>query len=138
MNILQLHKLNKKQKKEIEQLVGVCLEFDHIERTFYLDNNLNYYENLDCFFLLYEGKNLISVLTILQPSEVAAEISAYTLPTLRRKGYFKELLKNALDTLAKFPIYDILFVVEPNSFEGLKAVKASGGNYIKSEYLLKW
>ncbi len=136
MKILQLHELNKHQKSDIEVLVQECLKADGLKRTIYLDNDMNFFENLDSFYLLYNGRRLVSVLAIYEPLEEEAEITAYTLPTERKRGFFKTLFYKALKELLRFGLYRILFVVEPRSESGLSAIKACKANYFKSEYLL--
>jgi ribosomal protein S18 acetylase RimI-like enzyme len=138
MKILQLHKLNKQQIKEVEALVLECLRADGLERTLYLDNDINFYINLNSFFLLYEDQRLVSVLVIFEPVEEEAEISAYTLPSERKKGYFKALLQTAVKELLRFGLNRILFVTEPASESGLAALKACKANYCKSEYLMSF
>lgn len=134
--IQQFHQLNKKQITEVEKLVQECLATDGLERSLYLSNNLNYYKNMDCFFLLYKNEQLVSVLTIFQILENEAEISAYTLPKERKRGYFTSLLDYAEDELAGFGIERILFVVEPASISGIAVLNTIGAIYNKSEYLL--
>lgn len=134
--IQQFHQLNSKQITEVENLVQACLAADGLERTLYLSNSLNYYENMDCFFLLYHNEQLVSVLAIFEPLENEAEISAYTLPQERKKGFFTALLDYAEDELAGFGIERILFVVEPSSTSGIAVLKPLGAYYNKSEYLL--
>ena len=136
VKIQQLHQLNEKQIFDIEELVQVCLLADGLERTLYLKNDLNFYENLDSFYLLYDKKKLVSVLTIVQPLEDEAEISAYTLPVERNKGYFTALLDYAEEELVGYDIIRILFIVEAGSMDGVYALKACKAKYVSSEYLL--
>ncbi len=138
MNILELHELNKQQKAEIENLVRECLELEGLERTIYLDNDINFYVDLNSFYLLYDKGRLVSVLTVLQPLEEEAEITAYTLPAERKKGYFKALFQRAEEELLSFGISRILFVAEPKSVSGISALKALDAVYYKSEYLLAY
>ncbi len=136
MKILQLHKLNEQQKTDIEDMVKVCLKAEGLERTLYLGNDMNFHENLDSFYLMYDNHRLVSVLVIFQPLEKEAEITAYTLPSERQKGYFDALFELAEAELAGFDVYRILFVVEPESVSGISAIKAYETNCVKSEYLL--
>ncbi|MGB8451196.1 MAG: GNAT family N-acetyltransferase [Anaerocolumna sp.] len=138
MNILQLHKLNKRQIKDTVDLVQKCLKEDGLERTLYLDNDINFHVNLDSFYLIYDGRRMVSVLTIFEPLADEAEITAYTLPSERRKGFFKVLFNKALKELIRFEVYRILFVAEPKSVNGLAALKACKTKYFKSEYLLSF
>lgn len=130
------HQLNEKQKSDIEALVQECFAFDNIERTLYLSNDLNYYDKMDCFYLLYRNERLVSVLTIVEILEREAEISGYTLPMERNKGYFTTLLAYAKDELTRYEINKVLFVIEPASKSGVAAVNTLQARYEKSEYLL--
>lgn len=136
MKTLVLCQLNEIQKSEVNELIEICLNFDHLERTLYLENDLNYYEDLKSFYLLYDDKKLVSMLTIYQPNKNDVELSAYTLPTERRKGYFKKLLKCAFNELNSFQISHKVFVVEPNSKSGNGVMHSLNACYEKSEYLL--
>ncbi len=137
MHLEKLHQLDKQQKIEVKKLVSKCLTADGLSRELYLDNDMNLYENLDSFFLLYDQKQLVSVLTIFQMNEREAEISGYTLPDKRKKGYFTALLNAAEEELLDFDIYDMVFVAEPNSTSGKMAALSLGASFIKSEYLLR-
>ncbi|WMJ88769.1 GNAT family N-acetyltransferase [Anaerocolumna sp. MB42-C2] len=137
MNVLKLHVLNEKQKNEIDNLVRECLKEEKLERTLYMESDINYYINMDSFFLLYNEQKLVSVLTVFQPLKEEAEINAYTLPTERKKGYFDILLSYAEAELCEFGVKKIIFVVEPESKSGMAALKTYDTNYYKSEYLLK-
>ncbi len=136
MKIFKLHKLNKHQKADMEALVQECLKADGLERTIYPDNDINFYADLDSFYLLYDNRKLVSALAIFEPLEKEAEITAYTLPSERKKGYFKALLHKAVKELIKYGLYRILLVVESKSVSGFSALKAFKTNYLKSEYLL--
>lgn len=136
MHIEILHHLEEQQKIEIETLVNICIKADGLSRELYLDNDLNLYENLNSFFLLYDQQQLVSVLTILQMNEREVEISGYTLPDKRKKGYFQAILDAAEEEVLDFDINYIQFVVEPNSDSGKMTALSLGASYIKSEYLL--
>ncbi|WP_097014663.1 GNAT family N-acetyltransferase [Anaerocolumna aminovalerica] len=137
MHLEKLHQLDKQQKLEVKKLVSNCLTTDGLSRELYLDNDMNLYENLDSFFLLYDQQQLVSVLTIFQLNEREAEISGYTLPDKRKKGYFTTLLNAAEEELLDFDIYDMVFVAEPNSICGKMTALSLGASFIKSEYLLR-
>lgn len=136
MKVLKLRVLNEKQKSDVDNLVRECLKEENLERTLYLESDINYYVNMNCFYLLYNNQKLVSVLTIFQPLKDEAEISAYTLQAERKKGYFDVLLSNAEEELCGFGVKRILFVVEPESKSGMAALKAYDTKYFKSEYLL--
>jgi ribosomal protein S18 acetylase RimI-like enzyme len=128
--------LEENQKKEINELVSKCLLFDGLEKTLYLENDLNIYVNMKCFYLYYVDEYLVSVLTMTQIDEENVEITGYTLPMERNKGYFIELLDYAEEELIGFDIKHITFVVEPSSKAAPYVIEACYARYMKSEYLL--
>lgn len=130
------HRLKKNEITEIESLVRECLSADGLERYLYLHNDLNYYKDMDCFFLMYQDDRLVSVLAVFAPLAEEAEISAYTLPSQRRKGFFKALLGYAEKELAGYGIEHILFVAEPASSSVAAVMQACRAGYAKSEYLM--
>lgn len=134
--IKALSVLDEKQKKDINELVSKCLLFDGLEKTLYLENDLNIYVNMKCFFLYYVDEYLVSVLTMTQVDEKSVEITGYTLPMERNKGYFIELLDYAEEELIGFDIKHVTFVVEPNSKAAPFVIEACYARYVKSEYLL--
>lgn len=136
MKILKVHNLNKRKIKDIQQLVNECLKKDGLERALDLSNGQTFFQELAGFYLLYEDNMLLSVLTIFQPVQREAELSAYTQPEYRKKGYFKQLLQCALEEIRKVPIEIVTIVVEAGSNHGKQAVKSCGGEYVNSEYLL--
>lgn len=127
--------LDEKEKQEVNHLVKECLIYDGLERDLSLEND-NLYEELNCFFLYYEGTVLASVLTIYQPSAHEAEVFGYTLPSYRRRGYFLELLERAEEELWEFQIPEILLAAEPASKEAKYIAALCEADYKKSEYLL--
>lgn len=136
MHIEKLHQLDKEQKMEVKLLVNTCLREDGLSRELYLEDDINFYENFNSFLLLYDQQQLVSVLTIFLMNEREVEISGYTLPSKRRKGFFTMLLDVAEDELLDLDIDFIQFVMEPSSTSGKMAAIALGASYIKSEYLL--
>lgn len=136
MKLLKLHNLSMEKKEAVKDLVAACLIYDKLERNLYLENDLNFYENLDSFYLLYDKNKLVSVLTIVQPYMEEAEISAYTLPEYRRKGCFTKLFYKAIEELEGFDITSIEFVIEPASESGILTAKSFEAIYERSDYLL--
>jgi ribosomal protein S18 acetylase RimI-like enzyme len=72
------------------------------------------------------------------PISDEAEISAYTLPEYRRKGYFKKLLDEAIKEITQYKIPDLLFVCEPQSNDGKGAIEKLKAEFDFTEYLLKY
>lgn len=136
--IVKNNVLSESEKKDVKALVEECLKYDKLERELYLLNDMNYYMDLNCFYLYYQDKKLVSVLTIYQPAKELVEVSAYTLPKYRRQGYFLDLLDEACDELLDFDIDKLTFVVESSSKECSYVLDMLGAVYQKSEYLLHY
>lgn len=134
MPIFEYNKLKDEQIKDIGELISICNTYEGLNRIPLLSND-NLYEDMKSYYLYYEKNELISVLIIEQLQFSEAEITGYTLPALRRQGYFYKLLENAMDELAYFDIFKILFVVESKSKSGTLAAQALA-EYDYSEYML--
>lgn len=136
MAVSILHSLNEKQQEDIRKLIAVCNEYDELKRQPDLKEEDNYNAELNSYYCYYEQDNLLSVLIIYQPFEEEAEITAYTLPSYRRQGYFKALLKAAWKELKKFGILQIAFVVEYQSKDGKDCAAGLGADIERSDYLM--
>lgn len=81
---------------------------------------------------------LVSVISMFMPTSDEAEISAYTLPEYRRKGYFKMLLDEAIKEMTKYNIPDLVFVCESQSNDGKGAIEKLKSEFDFTEYLLRY
>ena len=102
----------------------------------FLSNEINFDQNINCFYLLYDEKKLVSFLSLFIPMRNEAEISAYTLPEFRNKGYFHLLFQKAIAELQKYDIIKVLFVHEPSSESAKPVLHSLGAKDAYSEYLL--
>jgi ribosomal protein S18 acetylase RimI-like enzyme len=124
--------------KEIRALEETCKQHDDLEGNVFLDTTMNFNQDMKNTFLLYNDSKLISFLFVFAPNSNEGEISAYTLPEYRRKGYFKTLLERAENELKTYNVSDILFVNETKSKNGKAAVRKLKGEYEFTEYLLRY
>jgi ribosomal protein S18 acetylase RimI-like enzyme len=131
-------KINEDIVKQIKEVENLCKVFDGTKGSISLDTSLNIHSDMKALFLLYENTVLVSILSIFMPTAEEAEISAYTLPAFRRKGYFKELLKEAEAELQRYGQPDLIFVNESNSKSGAEAAKKLGGRLEFTEYFLRY
>lgn len=136
MQILELRELDKKQIEDIENLEETCKNYDKTKGGAFLSNEINFNKEINCFFLLYEEEILVSFLAMFIPTSQQAEISTYTLPEKRKKGFFKILLESAINELRKYDVREILFVHEPSSNDGRLTLRKFNVKYDFSEYLL--
>lgn len=138
MAVLILHSLNDIQKEDIQKLITICNEYDELKRQPDLKEEDNYNAKLNSFYCYYEQNKLLSVLIIFQPFESEAEITAYTLPSYRRQGYFKVLFHAACKELKKFGVSQIAFVVEYQSKDGKACAVDLGADMGRSDYLMAY
>jgi len=138
MIIRDFSKASEEAIKEIRQLESICKKHDKLVGDIFWDSSLNFEPDMKSLFLLYEDNKLISLLLMFVPTQSEAEISGFTLPEYRKKGYFKALLTKASNELKKYEVQDILFVCEPQSLDGKAVIKKLEANYEFTEYSLKY
>lgn len=131
--------LNVSQAAQVAHLETLCKQYEPLQGSIFVCDELNFTSELPCFYLLYhpENKNeLIAFLSIFAPSPEEAEIYAFTAPSWRRQGCFNVLLEAALHTLWEFHIDDILFVYEPVSANASAVLDILDVRYQYSEYFM--
>lgn len=131
---LETNQLTEQQKKEIHELVTICNKTDHLHGNAFLEQELNVYSDVPCFFFYYDGKNLVSFLSLFFSYVDEVEISAYTHPDYRRQKYFSNLLRCALSFLKSFPIKRIIFMAEPHCNNAIKTLSSLHAKYLYSDY----
>lgn len=136
MAVSIFHTLEEKQREDILKLIAACNEYDGLKRQPCLKEEDNYDRELNSYFCYYNENTLLSVLILYQPFKEEAEISAYTLPSYRRQGYFKALFQTAQKELGKYGIRQAAFVAEYQSEAGKACALALGAKLIRSDYLL--
>lgn len=125
-------------EEEIRQVYLACKEYDGLKGSISLDSELNFNKNTNNIFLLYDDNKLISFLFMFIPTGHEVEISAFTLPEYRRKGYFGRLLLEAEKEIKKYDIKSILFVCESQSISGKEMIKSLGAHHDFTEYFLRY
>lgn len=130
--------LSEKAVQEVLNLEEICIDQENLRGSFFLDSSQNFDQRINSFFLLYNNSQLISMLSMYLPTRDEVEITAYTLPKYRGKGYFKSLLSNAVEELRKFGVPDILFVCENSSISGKGVMGALLAEYDHTEYFMRF
>jgi ribosomal protein S18 acetylase RimI-like enzyme len=138
MTIKAYNTINEEIINQIREVEASCKIYDGSKGDIYLDTSLNVYPEMNSLFLLYKDSSLVSVLFIFMPSTEVAEVSAFTLPEHRQKGYFKKLLKEAAKELIKYGPPELLLVCETQSKPGFEAVKNIEGELEFTEYFLRY
>ena len=122
----------------IRRVERACKEHDGLRGSVSLDYSLNIHPDMMSLFLLYEQEEPVSFLSLFVPGGEEVEVSAFTLPGHRRKGYFGLLLDEAGREAAEYDIRDLLFVCEAQSRDGKGALAALRAEYRFTEYALKY
>lgn len=138
MVIKALKEISEEVIAEIRAVEKKCKEYDQLNGDLFLDTSLNFYPEMKSLFLCYDNNALVSVLFIFMPTKDEVEISAYTLPEYRRRGYFKELLHDAIEELRSYAPLDLLYVCESQSKVGKKVLKKLAVQKDCTEYTLTY
>ncbi len=119
---------------DMDRLEQICKEQDKLQGSIFVDTTMNFNQEMNSIFLMYDGDQLISLLTMFVPTQQEAEITALTLPSHRGEGYFKELLAKAVAELSKYEIPEVLFVIESQSITGKQVITHLAAQYVFTEY----
>lgn len=137
MQIISASDVKEEQKVQIKNLVQLCAAYEPISDEVAFDHILNFDQNIKCYFFLFIEDRLISYLSMFIPTADVAEISAYTHPEFRRKGYFSLLFKEAKNELENYEIDHILFVHQPAGKDAKQVLEKYGANIDRTEYLMQ-
>lgn len=122
---------------EVHHLEQICNAQDNLQGSIFVDTTMNFNQEMKSIFLMYEGNQLISLLTMFVPTQDEAEITALTLPSQRGKGYFKVLLSKAVKELIKYDVQEVLFVLESQSITGKLVIPHLEAQYDFTEYSMR-
>ena len=138
MEIIKTSTLNEKQIDDINELEEKCSETDGDSLLVYKDEGDNIYPDFDCFYMLYEGDDLLSFLSVFQPDGYCPYVYAMTHPEHRKKGYFSQLYECFLDELGFFKFESVSFPLSPDNTIAPDIIKSMGGFESKTEYILSY
>nr|WP_275297785.1 GNAT family N-acetyltransferase [Clostridium sp. YIM B02551] len=138
MFIKTLNTLDENVIKSIRELEQVCKTYDKLSGEMFLDNSLNFSKDVNNIFLAYENNQLVSLINIFVPTRHEAELSAYTHPDYRNRGYFRELLTSVTSELKKYKVKRILFTCEAQCLVAKDLIKKLGAKYAFTEYSLSY
>ena len=138
MQIISANDVTEEQKEQINNLVRLCAAYEPINDEVAFDHVLNFDQNIKCYFFLYIEDQLIAYLSMFIPTADVAEISAYTHPEFRRKGFFTLVLEEAKKELENYEIDHILFVHQPAGKDAKYVIDTYGATIDRSEYLMEF
>lgn len=139
MQVIITNTLTSNQYHDATSLINICKESDNTRGISFLEPEMNAISGFPCFYLLYNGNVLVSLLSIFLPNETECEIYANTLPSCRRNGYFDRLMDSALSNIHNYGIKKILIVNEPGCTSGTEFLNSSpNAHFSYSEYLMSY
>lgn len=137
MILKELKDYSDKVVNEVHHLEQICKKKDKLKGSIFVDTTMNFNQEMNSIFIMYDGNQLVSLLTMFVPTQHEAEITALTLPSYRGKGLFKKLLSKAVEELRKYEIPEVLFVLESQSMTGKLVSIHLTAQYDFTEYSLR-
>lgn len=125
-------------KEGVAALMEECATYDQSVVSIQFDHSLNYFPEMNSWFLYFEEGTLTGVISLFSPLSGIAEISGCVKPAARNKGKFNELLAACRKELMEYKIDTVLFAVSGDSKPGMAVI---GGLNLKCdhvEYLMKY
>lgn len=126
MNLIQL--------KQISDLIIECEKIDEVLHPVQFDKSINYYKNLNDWFLYYQDNTLVGLISAFGVYENEIEISACVKYEQRRKGIFSELLQQFYTEYKESNLKQLIMVNNRKSEIGKTVVLKKGFDYKETEY----
>ncbi len=136
MQIIPIDFPTEAQRQEIIALAAVCSTHDTIPYTVEFDESFRR-EGQYNTFILREDHMALAVINLFTPTDTEGELSAFTHPDHRRRGYFSLLLEAAQQELKRRDCKRLLFVIPKQSESGRAAAEHAGAVFEFSEYLMR-
>ncbi len=138
MRILSVNRVSPDQKEDMRELAKQAAEYESISDELFFDEQLNFDETFNCYYLLYSADRLLSFLIVFAPTAEEAEITAFTHPQHRQKGYFRMLFERMREELDAYEIGKILFVCDHRARDAKQMLRALGAEFSHSEYYMQF
>ena len=122
----------------VRELEEICKSHDQLQGSLFLDPSLNFFPDVPCLLTMFEDDVLVGAMTFFSPSKEEAEIVGLTHPDYRRCGVFHALVEEAARQAKRQQINDFLFVCEPQSKDGVAALKWFASEPDHTEYALRY
>ena len=123
---------------QVRELERVCQEHDQLKGSLFLDPSMNVASEAPCLIAAYEKDLIIGATTFFAPSLQEAELVALTHPDYRRRGVFRSLLSAAAEQAKSLGIPDFLLVCEPQSADGVAALRGFSLQLDHTEFALRY
>lgn len=132
IRLMQTNRLGEGDKERLR----ILARESGVRRELYLDGGLNADKDLDSFYLVWEDDRIASALVIFAPTRREAEVTVFTHPDFRRRGYFNCLLYLAIAELVLHDVESLLFVLEGRWGIGRMLAERKGALLERSEHVL--
>lgn len=130
--------LTPEKEEEIRRLYELCNHKDGLTGNVYLSDELNFDRQIPAFYLGYEGECLAAFLMLFMPERGTAEVTAFTHPDYRKRGYFTALYQRAVHNCKNFDIFQMLLVADERSETGQAVLeRMKNVKYVFSEYKME-
>ncbi len=130
--------LDSEHERKIKGLISECEGYDHSIIPVQFDHSLNYFPQMNSWFLYFEGDELIGLLSVFNPLAEVAEISGCIKPTKRNAGKFNALVGFVIDELHKYQVKTVLFVVDNDSKRGMRIIEKLNLKCDHVEYRMRY
>ena len=136
MKRVTISTLNSTQHKRIRELIDLCCQAEPIHLSLPLPSVGEPLSD-ECFFALYDGGALVSVIHLFYPDHVVGELIGFTHPDHRGKGHFRRLLDLALDHADEIGLEQVYVISDGLSSDANLALTALGLEPEYTEYMLE-
>lgn len=127
MEIIRTTKLTDQQLSDLHRLETACRTSDQTNLTFPVEE-----ENLT--FLLYDEDTLLSVFSAIISENDTFDCCAFTLPSMRRNGFFTRLLEEFLKESSEA---ELLFTADCSCPDTAAALEAIGAELWYEEHMME-
>lgn len=127
--------LSEKQKNEIALLLEDCEKKDNRKIDFFTEQEWNEIPDCPCFFLAYEGEQLICAVSVFLAGG-EAELSAVTRFEKRRRGIFTKVLRKVFGILEPYGIEAVIFRIDAENREAKQILEHWKAKKIQTDCLM--
>ncbi len=137
MELKSYSSLSATQLAEIEQFINSNNFNSGIS---FLENDMNFYENFPCFYMLYEEKELVATLSVFIPDAASCEIYFHMADDLVSSScdLFQLIYSELKYYLDKFHLYNQYIIMENGTTDAGSLQTHFNLNFSHSEYLMQY
>lgn len=141
INTIKLNQIDSGLALLIKNLIKECGIYDNSTYDIFTENDSNYSDNFNCFYLHFNDDLLTGFLSVFAPTNEEFNIYACTLPSFRNQGIFTTLFKEFKEEIHTLNNIKILFPINMNNFSAdlsIDLLKKHNFKYNTSDYIMKY